>query len=76
MDLQTTGMEFASEMVIKATLAGMRVDEVPDHAGAGRPEPAAASPHLARWLAAPAVHAAVQSALASLIPAWCCSPLA
>ena len=29
MDLQTTGMEFASEMVIKATLMGMRIAEVP-----------------------------------------------
>ena len=29
MDLRTTGMEFASEMVIKATLFGMRVGEVP-----------------------------------------------
>lgn len=29
MDLHTTGMEFASEMVIKATLKGMKVTEVP-----------------------------------------------
>jgi glycosyltransferase involved in cell wall biosynthesis len=29
MDLQTTGMEFASEMVIKATLLGMKIAEVP-----------------------------------------------
>jgi glycosyltransferase involved in cell wall biosynthesis len=29
MDLRTTGMEFASEMVIKATLLGMRISEVP-----------------------------------------------
>jgi glycosyltransferase involved in cell wall biosynthesis len=29
MDLRTTGMEFASEMVIKATLLGMRIVEVP-----------------------------------------------
>jgi glycosyltransferase involved in cell wall biosynthesis len=29
MNLQTIGMEFASEMVIKATLLGLRVDEVP-----------------------------------------------
>jgi len=29
MDLQTTGMEFASEMVIKATLLKMRIIEVP-----------------------------------------------
>lgn len=29
MDLRTTGMEFASEMVIKANLLGMRITEVP-----------------------------------------------
>ena len=29
MDLRTTGMEFASEMVIKATLMGMKIVEVP-----------------------------------------------
>ena len=29
MDLQTTGMEFASEMVVKATLSGMKIAEVP-----------------------------------------------
>jgi hypothetical protein len=29
MQLQTTGMEFASEMVIKASLAGMRIVEIP-----------------------------------------------
>lgn len=29
LNLRTTGMEFASEMVVKATLAGLRVEEVP-----------------------------------------------
>ena len=29
MDLRTTGMEFASEMIVKAALLGMRVGEVP-----------------------------------------------
>jgi glycosyltransferase involved in cell wall biosynthesis len=29
LDLNTTGMEFASEMVIKATLKGLRISEVP-----------------------------------------------
>jgi glycosyltransferase involved in cell wall biosynthesis len=29
MDLRTSGMEFASEMVVKATLLGMRIAEVP-----------------------------------------------
>ena len=29
MDLKTTGMEFASEMVISATLKGLKISEVP-----------------------------------------------
>jgi glycosyltransferase involved in cell wall biosynthesis len=46
MDLRTTGMEFASEMLIKATLMGMRVSEVPTTLGpAGRSR----SPHLRPW---------------------------
>jgi glycosyltransferase involved in cell wall biosynthesis len=46
MDLQTTGMEFASEMVVKATLMKMRIAEVPTTLspdGRGRP------PHLCTW---------------------------
>jgi len=46
MDLQTTGMEFASEMVIKATLQGMRIEQVPITLykdGRSRP------PHLRSW---------------------------
>ncbi|OQB95149.1 MAG: Undecaprenyl-phosphate mannosyltransferase [Verrucomicrobia bacterium ADurb.Bin122] len=46
MDLRTTGMEFASEMVIKASLLGLRVVEVPTVLrpdGRGRP------PHLRPW---------------------------
>lgn len=46
MDLRTTGMEFASEMVIKATLAGMRISEVPTTLRKdGRSRP----PHLRPW---------------------------
>lgn len=46
MDLRTTGMEFASEMVIKATLFGMRVVEVPTSLSPdGRSRP----PHLRPW---------------------------
>lgn len=44
--LRTTGMEFASEMVIKATLCGMRIGEVPITLykdGRSRP------PHLRSW---------------------------
>jgi glycosyltransferase involved in cell wall biosynthesis len=46
MDLRTTGMEFASEMVIKAALLGMRMIEVPATlAKDGRDRP----PHLRPW---------------------------
>jgi glycosyltransferase involved in cell wall biosynthesis len=46
MELKTTGMEFASEMVIKARLLGMKVSEVPTvlHKD-GRSRP----PHLRPW---------------------------
>jgi len=46
MKLRTTGMEFASEMVVKATLLGMRIGEVPivlHPDGRSRP------PHLRSW---------------------------
>lgn len=46
MDLRTTGMEYASEMVIKATLFGMRICEVPTTLSPdGRSRP----PHLRPW---------------------------
>jgi hypothetical protein len=46
MDLRTTGMEFASEMVIKANLFGMRIAEVPTTLSKdGRSR----SPHLRPW---------------------------
>jgi glycosyltransferase involved in cell wall biosynthesis len=46
LDLQTTGMEFASEMVVKAALLGFRIAEVPTILypdGRSRP------PHLRTW---------------------------
>lgn len=43
MDLRTTGMEFASEMVIKATLMKMRIAEVPTIL---RPDGRSRPPHL------------------------------
>ena len=47
MDLRTTGMEFAIEMVVKATLTGLRVSEVPTTLSPdGRTRP----PHLRTWL--------------------------
>ncbi len=46
MELRTTGMEFASEMVIKATLLGLRIAEVPTTLKKdGRSRP----PHLRPW---------------------------
>jgi len=46
MELRTTGMEFASEMVVKATLLGMRITEVATTLSpAGRTRP----PHLRPW---------------------------
>ena len=46
MDLRTTGMEFASEMVIKATFAGMKIVETPTTLSPdGRSRP----PHLRPW---------------------------
>lgn len=46
MDLQTTGMELASEMVIKSVLFGLRVEEVPTILRKdGRDRP----PHLRPW---------------------------
>ncbi len=46
LDLRTTGMEFASEMVVKATLHRMRIEEVPTTLSPdGRSRP----PHLRSW---------------------------
>lgn len=46
LDLQTTGMEFASEMVVRATLAGQRLREVPTVL---RPDGRSRPPHLRSW---------------------------
>jgi len=46
LDLRTTGMEFASEMVVKAALRGLRITEVPTTLSPdGRSRP----PHLRSW---------------------------
>jgi len=46
LDLRTTGMEFASETVVKASLHGLRITEVPTTLSAdGRNRP----PHLRSW---------------------------
>jgi glycosyltransferase involved in cell wall biosynthesis len=46
LDLQATGMEFASEMVVKATLGGLRIAEVPTTLGRGE---AGRESHLRPW---------------------------
>jgi glycosyltransferase involved in cell wall biosynthesis len=46
LNLQTTGMEFASEMVVKATLHSMRVTEVPTILS---PDGRTRAPHLRSW---------------------------
>jgi glycosyltransferase involved in cell wall biosynthesis len=44
--LRTTGMEFASEMIVKASLAGMRITEVPTVLS---PDGRSRAPHLKSW---------------------------
>ncbi len=46
LDLVTPGMEFASEMVAKAALAGHRIEEVPTEL---RPDGRGRAPHLRTW---------------------------
>jgi hypothetical protein len=46
LDLQTTGMEFASEMVVKSTLKGLRIAEVPTTLS---PDGRSRAPHLRSW---------------------------
>lgn len=46
LDLRTTGMEFASEMVVKATLNNLRITEVPTTL---TPDGRSRAPHLRSW---------------------------
>jgi hypothetical protein len=46
LDLKTTGMEFASEMVVKAVIHGLRIAEVPSVL---RPDGRERAPHLRSW---------------------------
>ena len=46
LDLRTTGMEFATEMVVRASLAGLRIGEVPTTL---RPDRRGRPPHLRTW---------------------------
>ena len=59
MDLRSTGMEFASEFVIKAAQLQREDHGNSDHAVAGQARTSAASAKFSRWVAASAVHAAV-----------------
>lgn len=46
LDLRTPGMEFASEMVVKAALKGLRIEEVPTTLS---PDGRSRAPHLRTW---------------------------
>jgi glycosyltransferase involved in cell wall biosynthesis len=46
LQLQTVGMEFASEMVVKATLFGLRITEIPTTLS---PDGRSRAPHLRSW---------------------------
>lgn len=46
LDLQTTGMEFASEMLVRSSLAGLRIEEVPTTL---KPDGRSRPPHLRTW---------------------------
>jgi len=46
LDLRTTGMEFASEMVVKSALTGLRIAEVPTTLA---PDGRSRAPHLRTW---------------------------
>jgi hypothetical protein len=46
LDLRTTGMEFASEMIVKSTLRGLRISEVPTVL---HPDGRSRPPHLRTW---------------------------
>jgi len=46
LDLNASGMEFASEMVVKATLAGLKIAEVPTTLS---PDGRSRAPHLRSW---------------------------
>ena len=76
MALRTTGMEFATEMVVKATLLKMTIAEVPPHCS-GWTQSSTPLTDVARWLAHSALLPALQSTLVvplswSLVDAhWC-----
>jgi glycosyltransferase involved in cell wall biosynthesis len=46
LDLHTTGMEFASEMVVRSALQGLRIEEVPTTL---KPDGRSRPPHLRTW---------------------------
>ncbi len=70
MNLQTTGMELASEIVIKASILGMKVCEVPTKSISRWARRAATSTQFPRWLATPTVSLAIQPRMVILIPRY------
>jgi glycosyltransferase involved in cell wall biosynthesis len=46
LDVRSTGMEFASELVVKAELAGLRIEEIPTTLS---PDGRSSDPHLNTW---------------------------
>ncbi len=65
--LSAPGMEFASEMIVKATLAGWRIAEVPTTVSRRSLAPATLT-QVARWLAASALSAHDDAAVADVLP--------
>ena len=68
LDLRAGGMEFAIEMVVKATMQGLRVDGGADALSPDGRDRTPHLRHLARRLAQPAAAAALQPALAVPLP--------
>ena len=62
LDLDAAGMEFALEMIVKATIRHLRITEVPTRSVARRSGAAASPAQLARRLAQPAAFSAAQPA--------------
>ena len=64
LSLRSVGMEFASEMIVRSSLTGMRITEVPTTLNKDGRSATATSTHLARWVASSAFLADVRATLA------------
>ena len=67
LDLDSPGMEFASEMIVQGDACRPSHRRSADDAVAGRAQPSAAPAQLARWLAASALPADDEPALAAAL---------